>query len=505
MLVNKDKASKVSPHFVRGCQYKIWLLLGSCLCLVAGCTVGPDFVRPDAPKVSRYTRTAVPTQTISADGQVQYFGKGAKLVANWWKLFNSSQLDVVVKEGLNNNPGVQAAQASLRQSRKNLQAGYGIFYPQAAMDFNATRQEFSPARFGSNSSSSIFNLVTLSASVSYALDIFGGERRAIEGLQAQVDLQRATVQATYLTLSGNIVNTVIARAAYRAEINITEQIIAMQQEQISIVQKQVQAGTTPYASVLALKGELTALEATLPPLRQKLAQSEHLLATLSGRFSAQWPSPEVDMADLMLPQNLPVSLPSELVRQRPDILAAEAALHGASANIGVATAALFPSFTLNGSFGQNNSSVNNLFQSNGSFWSLGPDVSMPVFNGGTLLSKREAAKAAYQQALANYRQTVLSAFAQVADALRGLEHDAESLQAEAQALDTAKESLSLMQTNYQAGLVNYPQLLIANVQYQQAEINFLQAQAQRLQDTTAIFVALGGGWWNPVRRSENGN
>jgi NodT family efflux transporter outer membrane factor (OMF) lipoprotein len=466
--------------------------------------VGPDFVRPDTPKVNRYTRTTVPTQTISADGQVQHFENGAQLVANWWKLFNSTQLDVVVKEGLNNNPGVQAAQASLRQSMESLQAGYGIFYPQVSMDFNATRQEFSPARFGSSSSSSIFNLVTLSASVSYALDIFGGERRAIEGLQSQVDLQRATVQATYLALSGNIVNTVIARAAYREEISVTEQMIALQQEQILIAQKQVQAGTIPYANVLVLKGQLTALEATLPALRQKLAQTEHLLATLSGRFSAQWTPPQVDLADIVLPQNLPVSLPSALVRQRPDILAAEASLHGASANIGVATAALFPSFTLNGSFGQNNSAMNNLFQRNASFWSLGPDVSMPLFNGGTLLSERAAARAGYQQALANYRQTVLSAFAQVADALRGLAHDAEVLQAESQSLETAKESLGLTQTNYRAGLVNYPQILIATVQYQQAKLNFLQAQAQRLQDTTAIFVALGGGWWNPVPSPENG-
>jgi len=311
-----------------------------------------------------------------------------------------------------------------------------------------------------------------------------------------VDFQRYTVLATYLTLSGNIVNTIIARASYATEIKATEQIISLQKEQIRITEIQEQAGTVPYSSVLSLRSQLATTEATLPPLHQKLNQAEHLLATLAGRFPAEWTPPEVDLTDLTLPTDLPITLPSEFVRQRPDILAAEAQLHSSSADIGVATAALFPSFTLNGTYGLNNTSANDLFKNNSSFWSLAGNLSAPLFHGGTLWFKRKAAIEGYQQSQANYRQTVLSSFAQVADTLRALEHDAETLQAQSQALEAAEEALRLIQANYEAGIANYLQILIANGLYHQAKIGYLQAQAQRFQDTVGLFVALGGGWWD---------
>ncbi len=324
--------------------------------------------------------------------------------------------------------------------------------------------------------------------------MFGGERRAVESLQAQVDFQHYTVLATYLTLSGNIVNAVIAQAAYGAQIQATEEFLSLEEEQLRITEVQAQAETVPYANVLSIQSQLAATEATLPPLQQKLNQTEHLVATLVGRAPAEWQLPPVGLADLTLPRDLPVTLPSELVRQRPDILAAEAQLHSASADIGVATAALFPSFILSGTYGVNNTSLTDLFTSTSGFWSLGANLTAPLFHGGTLWFQRKAAIEGYQQSLATYRETVLSAFAQVADTLRALEHDAETLQAQSQALEVAGGALRLIQVNYQAGIANYLQVLIADGQYQQAKIGYLQALAQRYQDTVALFVALGGGW-----------
>lgn len=481
-----------------------WALKALCivpLLFIIGCALGPNFVRPKAPPVNRYTHGAEPTTTVSADGQAQHFEQGAKITADWWRLFKSSKLDDVIKEGFANNPNLQAAQATLRQSQENLRAGFGVFYPQVDASFDATRQKFSPIRFGQTPVSSIFNLFTLGTTVSYALDVFGGQRRAVESLQAQVDFQRYTVLGTYLTLSGNIVNTIIAQAAYREQIKATEQVISLEREQIEIAETQAQVGIIPYSNVLSLQSQLSATEATLPSLRQKLSQAEHLLATLVGRTPAEWASPQVDLADIALPSDLPITLPSEFVDQRPDILAAEAQLHSTSAQIGVATAALFPSFTLNGTYGLQNTTPENLFKNATSFWSLGANFSAPLFHGGTLWFQRRAAIEGYNQSLANYRQTVISAFAQVADILRALEHDAEILNAQSQSLSTAEEALRLIQANYQAGIVNYLQILIADGQYHQAKIGYLQAQAQRLQDTVAFFVALGGGWWNAEEKA----
>ena len=471
------------------------------LCCILSCAVGPNFERPQPPSIERYTTGATPTETMPADGKAQHFEQGARIVSDWWRLFNSPRLDAVVKEAIANNQNLQAAQASLRQSQDILRAGYGVFYPQLNAGLEASRQKASPALTGGTAPSSIFNLFTLASTVSYALDVFGGERRAVESLGAQADFQHAVVLATYITLSGNVVNAMIAQTGYQEQIKATEQLIDLQREQVKLTEVRAQAGTVPYANVLSLQSQLASLEATLPPLRQKISQTEHLLATLAGHTPAEWAPQQVELADLTLPGELPVTLPSQLVRQRPDILAAEAQLHSASAEIGVATAALFPSFTLNGSYGVGSNTSHNLFKSNNSFWNLGANISAPLFHGGTLWFGRQAALDAYQLSLANYRQTVLSAFAQVADTLRALEHDAELVNAQSHALSAAEEALRLIQANYQAGTANYVQVLVANGQYDQAKIGYLQALAQRYQDTAALFVALGGGWWNA---EENG-
>jgi NodT family efflux transporter outer membrane factor (OMF) lipoprotein len=468
-----------------------------CIALFAsGCTVGPDFVRPQPPSVDHYNQKPDPSETVPVEGQTQHFARGIGPVANWWTVFQSKQLDAAVAEGIKNNPSLEAAQANLRASYDILQAGYGIYYPQVNVGAGASRQKSSPASIGSSAPSSIFNLTTVSASVSYPLDIFGGERRAVENLESLAELQRDTVLVTYLALSANIVNTFIATAAYQEEIQNTEQVIALQKEQIAIAEKQNQAGTASYDTVLGLRSQLASLEANLPPLRQKLDQAEHLLATLEGHTPSEWSPVKVSLSEISLPGSLPLSLPSELAHQRPDILAAEAQMHAASANIGVATAAQFPSFTLNGTFGQGSTSLNSLLSQNSNFWSAGAGITAPLFNGSTLSSKKKAAVDAYQQSQAMYRQTVLTAFAQVADTLRALEHDAETMQAELKSVETSKESLRLAQINYQSGMTNYLQVISADIQDHQANINYLQALAQRLQDTTALFTALGGGWWH---------
>ncbi len=469
---------------------------GISLFLLSGCAVGPDFVRPEAPKGTRYTHDGDPKEIATVDGLPQHFENGAGPAANWWHSFNSTQLNAAVSAGLADNPGLQAAEASLRQSQENLRAGSGIFYPQISASFAEVRERNSPSTIGSSLPASIFNLTTLSSSVSYALDIFGGQRRAVEGLAAQVDRQRALTLGTYMMLTGNIVNTTIAIAAYHAQLDESLQMIALEKDQISIAEKQYQAGITTYGALLALRLQLKALEATLPPLSQKLSKAEHLLATLEGKTPAEFQPPALLLKDISLPRQLPLSLPSELVRQRPDILAAEAQLHAASAGIGVATAALFPSITLNASYGQASQTTGNLLNSTSNLWSLGGNVTAPLFKGGTLRAQRRAAIDAYQQSFASYKQTVLAAFAEVASILRALEHDAELLQTEAAAVNDARIAMNLLKANYQAGTANYLQVMVTDIQYSRAKISYLQAEAQQLQDTTALFIAMGGKWTN---------
>jgi len=466
------------------------------LATLGACAVGPNFHRPAPPDAERYTAEPLPAATVVADEQAQQFTAGTALSADWWQLFKSAQLDAVVRQAIANNPTLQASEASLRQSQHNLRAGYGVFFPQAGAELDAVRERLVPAQEGLKTPPSVFNLITLSGTISYALDIFGGERRTVEGLKAQADYQRYLTYAAYLSLSANVVNTSIARAAYLAEVRATEQLIGLQKQQLYSTEVEVRAGTAAYSDVLSLQSLIAANQATLAPLKQKISQTEDLLATLEGVVPSKATLPDIDLSALSLPADLPVSLPSDLARQRPDILASEAQLHAASANIGVATAAMFPSITLSATYGALGSSLDSLSAANGRFWSIGPSATIPVFQGGRLWYGRKAAIDAYQAAQANYRQTVLDAFAQVGDSLKALEHDAQALQAQVDAQRAAGAALKLVQVNYRAGLVAYLDVWAADVQFHQASIGYLQALAQRYQDTVALFVALGGGWWN---------
>ena len=481
------------------CQSACLLVI---LAMLAACAVGPNFVRPSPPAEGRYTVEPLVAATVEADNQTQRFIPGAALTADWWRLFRSAQLDAVVGQALANNPTLQAAEASLRQSQHQLRAGYGVFFPQAGADVDVTRERAVPLEEGLQTPAHVFNLVTMSGTISYALDIFGGERRMVEGLRAQVDYQRYASKAAYLTLSANVVNTCIARAAYVAEVRTTEQLIELQRQQLKSTEVEVRAGTAPYSDVLSLRSLIAANQATLAPLKQQISHTEDLLATLEGVVPPKATLPDIELSALSLPVDLPVSLPSDLAHQRPDILSSEAQLHAASANIGIATAAMFPSVSLTGTYGGAASSFSNLSAASSRFWSIGPTATIPVFQGGRLWYGRKAAIDAYQAAQATYRQTVLDACAQVADSLKALEHDAQARQAQVDAQRAAGEALALLQVSYRAGLVAYLDVWAADVQVHEATIGYLQAVAQRYQDTVALFVALGGGWWNAPRPAD---
>lgn len=471
--------------------------------LAASCTVGPDVRRPAPPTVDRYTAAGDP----AAAGR-QRFRMRAELAWDWWRLFRCRALDAVVAEALANNASLQAGVAALREAQEALRAGYGVFFPQVGADAVAGRERFNPAPFGGPidpeagaavgdaAAASVFSVYSLAGNVSYALDLWGGNRRLVEALGAQVDVQRYALLGTYLALTSNVVNTVIAAAGYREQLRVTRLLVVAQQDQIAVARARYDAGLTAYDAVAALEAQLAATRATIPALEQRLAQAEHLLTRLVGRTPAEWTPPRIDLADLTLPRDLPVSVPSRLVRQRPDVLLAEAQLHASTAQIGVAAAAMLPNVTLSGSLGWSSNAVGTLFDSTSLVWNLLAAVTQPLFDGGTRAHRRRQATYARDVARAQYRETVLQAFEQVANALRALEHDAAAFAAQREAVVAARTSLRLARVNQRAGTSEYLDLLVANAQYLQAQLGYVEAHAQRLQDTVLLFVALGGGWWN---------
>lgn len=467
--------------------------LGFVLC--AACAVGPDFHRPDAPGDHGYGAD-VSARTVAAEGTAQRFVEGEGVAADWWRMLRCPALDAMVARALAANPGIDAARATLRHNQDSLRAGYGVFFPQLDAHAGASRQLYNPAPGAIPIPSSTFNLFSLSGTVSYTVDLWGGERRQVESLRAAVDAQRYTLAAAQVMLASNVADTLIAQSAYRAEVEATRATLLVLREQTRIAEAQASAGTAPYSNVLSLQSQLASTEASIPPLEDKADQATHLLAALSGTTPDGWTQAEVSLSDIRLPEDVPVTVPSLLVRQRPDVLVAEEQLHAANAAIGVATAAMLPNLTLSGSYGVNNTSPADLFASNSPVWNLGAGLTQPLFHGGTLYWQRKAAIDARDAAAAQYRQTVLAAFEQVADTLRGLEHDAEAVASQTLAVESAEKALRLLQADYQAGIATYLQLLVADTQYLQARTGWIEAVAQRLQDTVALYVALGGGWWN---------
>jgi NodT family efflux transporter outer membrane factor (OMF) lipoprotein len=459
---------------------------------LSACAVGPDFHRPEAPQDRTYTPQPA-GETTRADGKAQRFVADQPVTAHWWQMLRCPALDAIVAQAFVGNPGLEAARATLRKNQDNLRAGYGVFFPQVDARAGVSRQLYNlaPGVLPSNT----FNLFTLSGSVSYSLDLWGGARREAEVLVAGVDAQRYTLAAAYVMLASNVINAVITQAAYRDQIEATKATLVLLREQVRIANAQVVAGTVPYSNVLSLQSQLASTEATLPPAELKIDQATDLVAALSGTPPASWKQPFLALSDFTLPEDLPLSVPSELVRQRPDVLIAEAQLHAANAGIGVATAAMLPNLTLTAGLGVNNTVLENLFAPASNVWNVGAGLTQPIFHGATLYYQRKAAIDTRDAAAAEYRQTVLSAFQQVADTLRALAHDADTLKAQSEAVETAKQAVVLLQANYQAGVGTYLQMLVADIQYLQSKVGYVQAVAQRLQDTVALYVALGGGWW----------
>jgi NodT family efflux transporter outer membrane factor (OMF) lipoprotein len=464
---------------------------------LAGCVVGPNFEHPDAPKATRYTESSMEPTTVSSPatgGSEQRFVPGGDLPLQWWSLYRSEPLDQLIRLGIADNPTLAVARATLRKAQENYNASAGaLLYPGVDANLSATRQKVSNSSIGLPGTS-IFNLYNASVNVSYTLDVFGGNQRELESLQAVVDYQRYQLQGAYLTLTSNIVTAAIREAALRAEIEAQRATLAAERDQVNRVSRQYQLGGVGRLELVAQQAQAAQTEATIPPLESLLAQTRHQLAALVGQVPSEIAIPTFDLETLHLPEELPVSLPTELVRQRPDIQAAEALLHQASADIGVATANLYPNFTLTGSFGVQSNQASQLF-GGPSLWSFGAALLQPLFHGGQLQAERRAAIAAYDAANAVYRDTVLQAFRNVADVLRALEADARTVKAQAEAEALSRDTLNLTQKQYQLGGASYLAVIVAQRQYEQAKLNLVAAQANRYADTAALFQALGGGWW----------
>jgi NodT family efflux transporter outer membrane factor (OMF) lipoprotein len=472
---------------------------------VSGCAVGPDFKVPAAPDTTGYTKGALPSQTASTDaalGEAQRFRKGKDISATWWQLFHSHALNSLIEKSLEANPNLQSALAALRVAKLNVYAQEGHYFPTVQANYNPTRQEtaadLSPV-LNNNINENPFNLFTAQVLVSYTPDVWGLNRRTVESLQAQTDNQRFAVEAAWLTLTSNIVVAAIQEASLRGQIEATHRIIDINKKMLDIIRKQFETGYANRSDLAVQEAAVAQVEATLPPLERQLAIQRDLLTALAGRFPSDQPSETFRLADMKLPVNLPVSLPSKLVEQRPDVRQAEESLHSASAQVGVAIANILPNFTITGNRGYMATTMANLITSPNIFWTVAGNATQTVFDGFTLINQARAASAAYDQAAWSYRNTVVTAFQNVADTLAALEADAAALKAARNFERASKISLDLAQQQMQTGNANVLLLLTAQQTYLQAVIQVVQAQANRLSDTAALFQALGGGWWNRDR------
>jgi NodT family efflux transporter outer membrane factor (OMF) lipoprotein len=430
-------------------------------------------------------------------GDAQRFDLGAKISADWWTVFGSPELDALVRAAIAGQPTLAAAKAALRQAEENVNAQYAVLYPSVDASLSARRQRISAASFGNPSApGTTFNLYNASVNVSYQIDVAGGARRELEALVAGVDFQRLQVEATYLSLTANVATTAFREASLREQIRATREISEAQDSQLRLAEQQFKLGAISGSDLLGQRAQAAQTRATLPPLQKALAQTRNQLAVLIGKLPADAKLPELDFSNFRLPKDLPLSVPSELLKQRPDVQQAEAIMRQTNARIGVAEALMFPQLTLSGSYGSLATRTGNLFDPGTQVWNLGANLLQPIFHAGQLRAQKRGAEAAYEQAFAQYRQTVLTAFQDVADVLDALEHDARTLKAQAEAEAASRESLEVTQQQLKFGAASYVALFNAQRQYSLAKAALVQAQANRYADTAALFQALGGGWWN---------
>jgi NodT family efflux transporter outer membrane factor (OMF) lipoprotein len=477
------------------------MLAGILASAVSGCAVGPNFAPAPAPDVDGYVKgkLASPDPGRGATGVAgQHFVTGADVSARWWSAFQSRPLDDLVKQSVDHNPNLQAAEAAIRIAQHNAQAQRGLFLPQVTG--NSTSSNFLIANPGqvppipTEEAQSQFSLVTNQLTVSFVPDVWGGNFRAVESLDAVTEQQLFQLEAAYLALTSNVVTAAIQEASLRGQIAATQRIIGIERNLLDILKRQFSFGQAAQADVLAQDAALAQAEQLLPPLQKQLAQQRDLLTALAGQFSADEIEQKFDLAHFKLPANLPISLPSKLVDQRPDVRAAEANMHAASAQVGVAIAARLPSFVLSANGGSTAFNLAQSFTPGTGFYTLAAGVTAPIFDGFTLYNKQKAAEAALDQAEAQYRTTVITAFQNVADALRALQSDARAMKAARRAEDTAKASLDIVQKQLNAGQVNQLAVLNAQQTYLTAAVIRVQTEANRLADTAALFMALGGGW-----------
>jgi NodT family efflux transporter outer membrane factor (OMF) lipoprotein len=482
----------------------------ACVCaatLLGGCAVGPDFHPPAAPDAKAYDAGAVPAKTATAPvagGEAQHLHGGAHIPGDWWTLFQSPALNALIEHALKNNPDLAAARAALTVAHENALAQRGAYFPQVDADLSANRQKQpgSLAPVPSNNALE-YSLFTPQLSVSYVPDVFGLNRRTVESLQAQAQAVRFQWIAAQIALAANVVNAAVGEAALRGQVKATEELVGIETRSVEILHYQFDKGYASRLDLAAQESQLAQTQASLPPLRKQLEQQRHLIAMLAGEFPAQAHDVDFDLASLKLPQDLPLSLPSQLVEQRPDVRQAQANWQAASAQVGVAIASRLPQITLSANAGSTALQIADVFKSGTGFWSVGLDLAAPIFQGGKLLHAERAAKAQLVQAAAQYRSTVLTAFQNVADTLTALDEDAKALQAAAAAADAAKVTLDLAQRQTQSGYANELSLLVAQQAWQQARIALIQAQASRYADTAALYLALGGGWWHDADLSGN--
>lgn len=475
---------------------------------LTACKMGPDFHSPDPPDTDRYLQSSKPSKTVSSPGiggQAQFLDYGEDIPESWWRLFHSEALNKLVEQGLLNSPDLIAGQAKLQEAQENLRAIKSIFLPVISANGLLDRQQttlFSlgvlvpPGTPSAVPLTSLYNIYNTTVSVSYELDLFGGTQRKVEAIRSDVDYQKFELLATYLSLTGNIVTTAVTIASLRAQMDVIQHLIWVQEKQLKMIQNSVGLGHISKSEVFSKERELEETKASLWSLKNNLAREHHALSTLTGTLPTEDNASDFGLNSLKLPTHLPVSLPAELVKQRPDIQGAEALWHKASAEIGVATANLLPKFGLNANYGGAASVPSELFTPLSEIWSYGAQLAIPIFHGGDLMARRRVAIVRYNYAAAQYRKTMLSAFEDVANALRALEFDAQLLRAQKGSEISTLKQLTLIQDQYQLGKINYMILLDAEKQYDYARLNRIKAQTARYVDTAALFQALGGGWWN---------
>ncbi|MEO6986641.1 MAG: efflux transporter outer membrane subunit [Paralcaligenes sp.] len=494
---NAEVMRRLGVHRTKTGYNSVRILTGLILAgLLAGCAVGPDFKSPAAPDAPGYTAAPLPTQTASAHttlGDAQHFSASTTMDAQWWNSLGSAKLDALIEQAFQASPTLASARATLRQAQEVYSAqAESTRYPQMDADVGAQRQRMNPSALGQVGDAREFSLYNASVGVHYNLDLAGGSRRALEALVARAEYRQYELEAARLSLAGNIVTTAIVQARIGSQIQATKAILRAQDEQTHIVQERVRLGQAARDELLALQTQVEQTRAGLPLLRKQFQQSEHLLAALSGRAPGTRDLPTFTLEEFTLPSDLPLILPSELVRRRPDIRAAESLLHAANAEYGVAVAKLYPQLNISASLGSQALTTGALFGGGSVVWSLVGQLTQPLFNPGLSAEKR-ASLAAFDAAAANYQSVVLESLRSVADTLRAVENDAQTLASLASGDAAAQGSLQSMERQYKLGAASYVQLLIAQQQAQQLRINLVAAQAQRLVDSVALYQAMGGG------------